>query len=300
MSEGDARVAEEAADAAGIVVEMLRRMLRPLVRLLVARQIHYPVLSRVLKSLYVEVATSDFALEDKRVMLSRLSLLTGIHRREVKRMLEEPAPGEAGTPPAITLGAQVVARWTGGPPWTDAAGRPRPLSRLAESEGEPGFHALVQSVSVDIHPRSLLDEWLRLGVVHVDDEGAVVLNVAAFVPVHGFEEKAHYVGRNLRDHLAAAAANLEGAQAPFLERALYYGSLPEDAIEELEALAGEAGQAALERVNARARSLKQADAERRARGEVDVAAPRRRITFGVFVYHDEAETDGGEGRDDER
>ncbi|MEZ4290681.1 MAG: hypothetical protein R3E53_09170 [Myxococcota bacterium] len=53
-------------------------------------------------------------------------------------------------------------------------------------------------------------------------------------------------------------------------------------------------------MNARARSLKQADAERRARGEVDVAAPRRRITFGVFVYHDEAETDGGEGRDDER
>ncbi|MEZ4290680.1 MAG: DUF6502 family protein [Myxococcota bacterium] len=167
----------------------------------------------MLKSLYVEVATSDFALEDKRVTLSRLSLLTGIHRREVKRMLEEPAPARPARPRdhPRRAGRRALDR---GPPWTDAAGRPRPLSRLAESEGEPGFHALVQSVSVDIHPRSLLDEWLRLGVVHVDDEGAVVLNVAAFVPVHGFEEKAHYVGRNLRDHLAAAAANLEARRRP--------------------------------------------------------------------------------------
>ncbi|MEM9177577.1 MAG: DUF6502 family protein, partial [Myxococcota bacterium] len=81
------------ADAAGAVVRMLRRMLRPLVRLLVSQQIPYPLLAQLVKRLYVEVATEDFALEGKRVTVSRLSLLTGIHRREVKR-IQEDAPVE--------------------------------------------------------------------------------------------------------------------------------------------------------------------------------------------------------------
>ena len=68
-------------EAGNVLTTMLQRMLRPLVRLLVSQQISYPLLSRLLKRLYVEVASTDFALSGKRVTVSRLSLLTGIHRR---------------------------------------------------------------------------------------------------------------------------------------------------------------------------------------------------------------------------
>jgi hypothetical protein len=266
-------------NATDILVAMLRRMLRPLVRLLVGQQIQYPLLSRVLKSLYVEVATEDFPLEGKRVTVSRLSLLTGIHRREVKRIQEEVAPAIAATPSAITLGAQIVSRWTGETPWLDEHGQPLRLPRASDDE-TPSFQGLVNSVSVDIHPRSVLDEWIRIGVVSIDRDGLVVLSTNAFVPVHGFEEKAHFVGRNLRDHLAAACSNLGEDEAPFLERSVYYGSLPVDAISELSEFAREAGQEVLVRVNDRARELKRSADE----SDEEPTDTRRRITFGVYLY----------------
>jgi hypothetical protein len=264
---------------------MLRRMLRPLIRLLVAQQIQYPLLSRVLKSLYVEVSAEDFPIEGKRSTISRLSLLTGIHRREVKRIQDGPSPQDAATPSAITLGAQIVARWTGEPPWVDDEGAPRRLPRTSDADGQTSFQQLVNSVSVDIHPRSVLDEWIRIGIASIDRDGAVVLNTGAFVPVHGFEEKAHFVGRNLRDHLAAACSNLAESGSPFLERSVYYGSLPAEAIQELTILANAAGQEVLERVNDRARQMKRSLEESGA----DSGIENRRITFGVYLYDAPAE-----------
>ena len=285
-----------------VLVAMLRRMLRPLVRLLVQQQIQYPLVSQVLKSLYVEVATEDFPIEGKRLTVSRLSLLTGIHRREVKRIQDEGPPDESDTPKAITLGAQIVARWTGELPFIDEAGEPRRLPRTSEDANEPTFTRLVNSVSVDIHPRSVLDEWIRLGVASIDENGAVVLNARAFVPVHGFEEKAHFVGRNLRDHLASACNNLSDDGAPFLERAVYYGSLPAEAIDELSALANEVGQEALVRVNERARELRQIELEiesggsRESGADAMDGAQNRRITFGVYLF----DAPIAEGREGER
>jgi len=263
-----------------ILVAMLRRMLRPLVRLLVVQQIQYPLLSRVLKSLYVEVATEDFPIEGKRLTVSRLSLLTGIHRREVKRIQDERSPAQASTPRTITLGAQIVERWTSELPWITNEGQPRRLPKTSDATAGPSFAQLVNSVSVDIHPRSVLDEWIRIGVASIDREGAVVLNREAFVPVHGFEEKAHFVGRNLRDHLAAACSNLSEGESPFLERSVYYGSLPPDAIRELSALASQEGQKALVQVNDRARALKRLAEEH---GEASGSGSRR-ITFGVYLF----------------
>ena len=79
---------------------MLRRMLRPLVSLLVSQQIKYPLPSKLLKTLYIDVASGDFGLSGKQVTISRLSLLTRIHRREVKRLQEDELPGGAASPSA--------------------------------------------------------------------------------------------------------------------------------------------------------------------------------------------------------
>lgn len=49
-------------------------------------------------------------------------------------------------------------------------------------------------MSKDIRARSVLDEWLRLGIAHLDDQDRVRLNAEAFVPARGFEEKAFYFG----------------------------------------------------------------------------------------------------------
>lgn len=248
----------------------MRSLLRPLVRLLVARGLTYPMLLDLLKETYVEVAQRHFGAATD----SRITLLTGVHRKDVRRLREEePAPPDE-MPEAVALGAQLVAAWI--ERFHDAKGRPLPLARLQSEGGTRSFEALVTGVSTDIRPRAVLDAWLRLGVVKIDKEDRVVLANAAFVPSRGFDEKAFYLGLNVGDHAAAAAHNLVGEGAPFLERSVHYDALDPASVPDLAALAEQTGMKALKAVN-------QAAMKAEARDEKK-DAPKQRITFGIYFY----------------
>jgi len=187
----------------------LRQLLRPLVRMLLAQRVTFPVLAKLLKSVYVEVAEQDFVLEGKAQTVSRLSLLTDIHRKDVKRLREEPFEPDV-TPSSVSLGAQLVARWTGMPPYLNAEGHPVALARLESDSAGPSFEGLVSSVSRDIRSRAVLDEWLRIGVVELDGDDRVRLRREAFVPDDDYDEKAHCFGLSLHDHIVTAVRNLSG------------------------------------------------------------------------------------------
>jgi hypothetical protein len=259
------------------LMRALRRLLRPLVRLLLDYQITFPAFANLLKSVYVEEATRSFAIPDRPQTVSRLTLLTGIHRKDIKRLQDE-APEADVTPANVSLGAQLVLIWTADPQYQTSDGKPIALPRLARNGHHPSFESLVESVSKDIRPRAILDEWRRLGIVIIDPEDRVQLVADAFVPEHGFDEKAYYFGRNLHDHLAATAQNLKGQGKPLLERSVYYGRLRSESVEVLQALSTEVAMEALQRVNREARALQKADA---ARPEAS-----HRMTFGVYFYHE--------------
>jgi hypothetical protein len=257
------------------LIEALRRLLRPLIRLLISQQVPYTYLSGMLKSVFVEVASHDFPVKGKRQTDSRVSLLTGVHRKDVKRLRGE-ENSEFAPPPVVSLGAQLVARWTALPEYLDEEGKPRPLPRHGDEGAAASFEGLVRTVSTDIRPRVVLDEWLRLGIVRIDKQDCVALNVEAFVPEKGFDEKAYYFGRNLHDHLAACVHNLLGEPPPFLERSVYYDGLTPASVEELTELSKKLGTEALRTVNRRALALQHRDSKR--------SDARHRITFGVYFF----------------
>lgn len=278
MNNADESAAGNAAaqGSSGKLVRAVKRVLRPLVRLLLSQGLTYPWLSDLLKEIYVEVADHDFRLDSKRQTDSRVSLLTGVHRKDVKRLREAVASARDITPPAISLGAQLVARWVTHPDYLDEEGSPIPLARLASQGGARSFEALVVSVSKDIRARAVLDEWVRLGVARIDANDNVSLNVDAFVPAQGYDEKVFYFGQNVHDHIAAAAANVAGAQAPFLERSVHYDTLTPASVQEMTSVAERLGMQALKGANRRAAQLAERDA-------ADPAA-RHRVNFGVYFY----------------
>lgn len=274
----------EGLDPSPVLVRALKQVLRPLVRLLLAKGVTYPYLANLLKTIYVDVAAHDFPLEGKRQTDSRLSLLTGVHRKDVRRLMSQPR--ESVLPPAnISFGARLVARWCGETDYLDEAGRPRPLARLPAADGGPSFERLVADESKDIRARAVLDEWLRLGLAEVDAEDQVCLRTSAFVPEKGVEEKLFYFGRNLHDHLAAASHNVLGQQPPFLERGVYSGALNQASVDELAKLAEQMGMDALRTLNRRARELRVASA---------AAAPNQRMNFGIYFYSEATPGEGAE------
>jgi hypothetical protein len=261
--------------ASPALLQAVQRLLRPLARLLMACGVDFVAFSSLAKGVFVDVAARDFPDAGGSVTDSRVSLLSGVHRREVKRLREEML-FQAPPPPVVTLGAQVVARWCADPAFLDGQRHPLALPRLASQGGEVSFERLVASVSRDIRPRAVLDEWLCLGVVTLDGEDRVHLVEHAFVPARGLDEKSFYLGKNIGDHLAAAGHNLLEGQPPFLERSVYCDGLSAQSLEQLRTLSRQLAIAAMQEINRRALELQEAD-----QGRADAS---RRMTFGVYYY----------------
>lgn len=278
------------ATASGTLVAGLSRIFRPLARLLISRELLFPFVSALLRGAYVDIAEREFPIEGKRQTDSRVTLLTGVHRKDVKRLRQQ--RHLALRPPrAAALGSQLVARWTTLPEYADEHGAPRPLPRLASAGEAHSFEALVRSVSTDIRPRAVLDEWLRLGIAEVDERDRVRLKVQAFVPRPGSEEIEYYFGRNLHDHVAAAVHNLLGEPEPFLDRSVGYNNLSREAIAQLTELARRRGMEVLQELNAQALRLQQRDS-----GQPGAS---HRFNFGVYLFAEDEEAQPAEEPEDD-
>lgn len=268
----------------------LQRLVRPLVRFLIAHSLTFPFISNLIRGVYVDVAVKEFPVAGKPQTDSRITLLTGVHRKDVKRLRTQ-RPRALRPTRAASLASQLIARWTMLPEYLDAHGQPTPLPRLAVPGGTPSFESLVRSVSTDIRPRVVLDEWLRLGVARVDDEDRVSLNVQAFIPPPGSEEMTYYFGRNLHDHIAAAAHNMLGGAEPFLERSVNYNNLSAEAVAELTELAKRRGMEVLQELNARALRLQQRDSGQQGASH--------RINVGVYLFAEDEDAGAREEPDTE-
>ncbi len=265
----------------------VQRLLRPLARLLMAYGVNYVAFCNLAKGVFVDVAARDFPDDGGSVTDSRVSLLSGVHRREVKRLREEMLL-QAAPSPVVSLGAQVVSRWCADAAFLDGQRRPLALPRLASKGGDLSFERLVESVSKDIRSRAVLDEWLRLGVVTLDAEDRVHLVEHAFVPARGFDEKSFYLGKNIGDHLAAVGHNLLDGQPPFLERSVYCDGLSAESVEQLRVFSRELAVSAMQEINRRALELQEADHER--------ADATRRMAFGVYYYSEDVQPGRGDTR----
>ncbi|MGO8911954.1 MAG: DUF6502 family protein, partial [Bradyrhizobium sp.] len=151
----------------------LARLLRPLVRLCIRGGMTFPALAQLLRELFVNVAEHDFALEGKEQTDSRVSLLTGIHRKEVAKLRGAGAPVHEA-PATLSRTSAIIARWLAAPEFTDSKGHPLPLPRTANGDS-PSFESLVTSITKDVRPRAVLDEWLDRKLVAVNGNEEIVL-----------------------------------------------------------------------------------------------------------------------------
>ncbi|MDA8389666.1 MAG: DUF6502 family protein [Gammaproteobacteria bacterium] len=219
----------------------LRRLLRPLVRYLMDQGCTVAAFTDVVRMLYVEEALAH----DREATDSHLSLVTGIHRKEIKRLRAMAAadPGNA-LPLSDNLAAQLVAAWVSSPDTREPHG-PRPLPLHAASG--PSIETLARAIKADVRPRAILDVLLQAGAVEPADRGRYRLLRSAFIPALP-EDRLAFLGANVGDHLQAALHNLY-AEKPFLERALYVDALNPKALLALRPAVTEAADEWLQRLN---------------------------------------------------
>ncbi len=269
---------KEAINIPSALMTAVRKVLYPLVRLLLNFRIAFPQLAEILKSVYVEVADNEFKLPNKKQTDTRLSLLTGIHRKDIKRLRNQ-ANTDKKTPENVDISTRIIARWLVEKHYLDNEKKPLKLPFQAD-KNQPSFQSLVHEVcKQDIRPRVVLDEWLHLGIVSLDKNKDLTLHTDAIIPNTDFDEKAFFLGHNISDHFAAATDNLLGKMPPFFERCVYYDDLSEASIQELQKIAADKGMEMLLAINERAMQLKLQDTAK--------TNHHQRINIGLYSYHKE-------------
>ncbi len=273
------------------LIKSIVRIMRPLVRLLIRRQIGFPFLSQLLKSIYLEVAAELSHDDEKRVTDSRLSLMTGVHRKDVRRLrLGNESIALPETRPA-SVGAQVISTWLSD--YVDEQGNARPLHRLA-NQGVPSFETLVDDVSRhDVKARSLLDEWVKNGIARIDDQEMVLLQKVAFVPADNFDEKTFFFGHNIHDHMSACVDNLLSEDPRFFERGVYHNNLSPASVNRLKEYVDQEAMDLLKKINSKARAMQKVDSGKNG--------SHMRFRYGAYFYSDKVnpEPEKMQDKDDE-
>jgi general stress protein 26 len=257
------------------IVAAIFHILRPLVRLLLLNGVTFPAFTDQIRLTYVKIAEDEFKLDSKPQTDSRISLITGIHRREVNRLRKEQA-AKVSLSQRASMSGLLLTIWTGHAEYLDENGAPRALPRWAKDSAGVSFESMVQSVSKNIRARAVLDEWLRQGLITLEQDDKVHLRADAFNKPQDMEEKIYYFSQNIHDHLASTVHNLTSAEPPFLEQCVFYDRLSAESVKELRDYSRHVGTGALRAFNKRAAELQKSD-----KLKPDAL---QRINFGVYNF----------------
>jgi hypothetical protein len=257
--------------------EALGRLLASVARLAVARGVPFAAVEEMLKQAFVDGAAAAHPQLAPHRRVSRIATATGINRREVTRLTQTRQPQKTRSASrGRSLASAVFAHWRTQPPYIDAQGAPRRLPRQGPA---PSFETLAQSITRDVHPRSLLDELLRLNLAELDPAtDQVSLLRDAYVPRGDRVRMLNLLGENVGDHLVAAVDNVLGEKHHF-EQAVWADGLAPASI-----------QALLPHVEAQWKSMLAAlvptlEAAVQRDGALE-PAPQGRVRLGLFAYHE--------------
>lgn len=220
-------------NAASVLPEALA-IAEPLVAWLLRSGVSYGEFAGALKLLFLTQAQRELQQRGAKPTDSALSLLSGLHRKDVRALRDEAAAqlkaiqydrGEWGKP---SMANQVATRWVAEAQWPDEM----PFAGPA-----PSFEALARSVSRDVHPRAVLEELQRLGLVTSEGDSVRLLR-EALIPNPSLSEARALLAGAVSDHLHAGVHNLStSGHGKFLEQSVFADGLSPDSVRALQQLA---------------------------------------------------------------
>jgi hypothetical protein len=254
------------------------RLLRPLVRLLLRSGVSYKTFSNLVKWLFVDVAMKEFDVAGRKHSISHVSVITGLTRKEVARVLRFARPQDAQSAEKYNRAARVIAGWRRDPDFRDKRGAVAAI----EFKGEGAtFSALVRRYSGDMPPRALLDELLRTGSVKMLKSGRLKLVNRSYVPASDRLMKLHILGVDAGHLIATIEHNIRAGDAgradAFFQRKVKYDNIPNEAMPQVRVITAEACQHLLEKLDVWL-STKDRDVNPQAGGE-------GRNVAGIGIYY---------------
>jgi hypothetical protein len=267
------------------LVAAVLKLLRPLARILLRNGVSFSTFSDLAKWVYVDVATREFGIEGRKQSTSRVSVITGLSRREVMRVRQLPRPDITASIERHNRAARVIAAWRRESDFLDADGQPTPLP--LEGRGAT-FSELIKRFSGNVPSRAVLDELINVGAVERRKDGRIGLLTRAYIPKSLDAHKLNILGTDVQHLISTIDRNLKpDVVEPLFQRKVAYDNLPDDVLPKFRKLFAQRAQSLLESAD---RWLAKRD---RDINPVAVGSGRNRAGFGIFFFE---ESNSGEDR----
>ena len=198
--------------------------LRPVARLLIKNGIGYREFSELVKTTFVEVASEDYGIRGRQTNMSRVAVMTGLSRKEVKKIRESLPTERLAIPKRTRRPEFLLTLWHSDPDFLDQHGQPRVIHFEGESVS---FRELARRAGGDIPPKAMLNELVRAGSV-VKEGDKLRVSSRSYVPEPHDPEGVLFAGGALRDLASTIVHNLEcdDLNSRFFERRVYSDRLP--------------------------------------------------------------------------
>ena len=257
------------------------RVLSPLVRLLLRHGVSHAEFSNWAKQAYVTEANLHFGIDGKAPTVSRIAIVTGINRKEVKRIRDLPSEVNTGVA-KHNRAVRVVTGWIQDPDFHSPAGRPRTLNF---GDPEDSFNQLVKRHGGDVPARAMLDELVRVGTVEFTN-GEVALLHQGYIPHESENDMLDIFATSASDLLATLDHNLSKTDGRRLQMSVAYDAVTDQGIKEFRVLSANKAMKMLRELDqALSRYDRQINPEAPGEGE-------NRIGLGLYLIEDaQAEND---------
>ncbi len=224
------------------------RVLRPLVLILLRHGVSYRTFAELARWVYVDVASKEGGIPGRKQSISRVSIITGLSRKEVTRVRRLLRPTDRQSAERYNRATRVITAWRQEADFLDKNGEP---GILPLSGGQPTFSELVRRFSGDVPARAMLDELKRVGAVEEMENGRIRLLARAHIPKASEADKIHILGTDVSHLISTIDHNLQPqVREPFFQRKVTYDNLPDQVLPQFRKLTVRKAQVLLEKMAA--------------------------------------------------
>jgi hypothetical protein len=257
------------------------RILRSLIRIFLRNGLPCGVFEELARWVYVDVAYKEFGLPERKQTDSRVSIITGLSRKEVHRLRVMEQPTDKVVVERFNRAARVIAGWRRNPRFHDKSNRPL---ALALEQGDPSFNDLVKTYSGDVPARAVLDELMAVKAIEKIRGNRIRLKSKAYLPAGDPAELHMILGTDVSLLIDTIDHNTRiSPDARWIQRKVAYDNLPAEVLTELRQLSEKEGQRLLEKldieISAHDRDI-----------NPDIKGSGRKFA-GIGIYYFEKDTD---------
>ena len=272
----------EIGEAKSTALKACEYLMRPMAKLLLRMGVGYKEFAEAAKVAFVDVASSEYGIRGRPTNISRVAVMTGLTRKEVKKLRDLIAADDIEDAFRNRLGpcSVVMHFWHHDPDFQDVDGEPRPLP--LDGAGLT-FSTLVRKYGGDIPAGAMLKELIRTGVAEKLPDDTVRPLKEFVIPIGINPDKFVSVSFSLANLANTLAHNVSDVadQKPLFERFLWTDRLNSDNRDEFQKVAGA-------RATEFLKSLDKWVAEREFPKAEHENQAAKRIGLGIYLFDTES------------